>query len=275
MKTPTPKTYLSTELAKFDPITKEVNDFLKDFTSVEIAGVFDDEGYKAAKSDVKLMKQYIKRIEDQRVEGKALFLEGGRAVDAKSKEVKAIIDPVLLRRIDQIVAIDDEKEKQRKAKALLRHTRLTDAGYEYSNGAYRVGIKIMHPSAIETASEEEFNAQVIAGSEESARLKSEDEAKKVEDDRLAKENAALRARLAEVEKVEVFEPAVSSTGAPTRADFNPAVRSAETPTFGDTPLPKPQLYKNGFDACRTLAIEVVKNTTSKKEIIQELLNLIA
>jgi len=27
MKTPTPKTYLSTELAKFDPITKEVNDF--------------------------------------------------------------------------------------------------------------------------------------------------------------------------------------------------------------------------------------------------------
>lgn len=258
--------YLDQQLSKYDEVVGDLNARLADFKDITL-GLFDDEGYNAAKKDVREIKSIKKAIEDKRKELKQIYLDGGRAVDARAKELQEIVDPVLNKRIEAIDNVDREKERQRKALVMARTKELTDVGFDFSVGAYRLGVKIIHANAIESANDAEWNDIIEQGKIEKARLDEEISAKKAEDDRLAKENAELKAKLAELENV--AKPIESTPPPATQQKAYDVAYVAEKPDV----MPKPQLYKSGFDACRTLAIAIVENTKSKKEIIEQLKSL--
>jgi len=270
--------FLQLQLEKFEDVTIGLEKRLEDFTDITIP-IFDDDAMKAAKADVRELRKYKKAIDDKRKELKDPYLNGGRAIDAKAKQWAALIEPVEKARIEAIDKVTREMDAIRRKKAQERTRELTGAGFEFSAGAYRIGTKVVHGQAIDESSDDEWKAIIAGGKEEKERLAKEAEAKRIEDERLAKENAELKAKLAKLEaKEDPFketsepkaEAAPTNTGAPTRVDYIPPKTSDRTEMFGDTPLEKPTLYKNGFDAARTLAIAIVQKTSSKKEIINAL-----
>lgn len=270
MKTkPTETTFLETQLSKFDEVAANLDEQLKDYKGITIA-LYDDEAYKTAKKDFREVKSISKAIEDKRKELKQLYLDGGRAVDGRAKELQAVVEPVANEIADAIDAIDREKARLMKLKVDTRQQELTGVGYDFSAGAYRLGAKVIHASVFETATDDEWKQIITDGQAEKIRVDEEAAAKKTEDERLAKENAELKAKLAALEA----KPSTAVV-APPVDNYSPTIASDRTEPYNvafiaDTPTEKPTLYKHGFDACRTLAIEIIREHSKKTEMINEL-----
>ncbi len=244
--------FLQTQLSQFDAVADNLRGRMSEYENITIA-LFDEQAMATAKKDVRELRKIKNSIDTKRKELKQIYLEGGRAVDAEAKKYIAIVDPVIEQRIEAIDKVTREMDAIRRKKANERTRQLTDCGFEFSAGAYRLGSKVVHAIAIDETNDEDWKALIEAGKIERKRI--EDETAQAK--QLEAENKALKAKLAAME-----------TPAP------PKQKPAEpVAMFGDTPIEKPILYKNGFDAARTLAIAIVQKTASKKEIIQQLKTL--
>lgn len=255
--------FLQTQLAQFDAVADNLRGRMSEYENITIA-LFDEQAMATAKKDVRELRKIKNSIDTKRKELKQIYLEGGRAVDAEAKKYISIVDPVIEQRIEAIDKVTREMDAIRRKKANERTRELTDCGFEFSAGAYRLGSKVVHAIAIDETNDEDWKALIEAGKIERKRI--EDETAQAK--QLEAENKALKAKLAEMETP--APPKTKTTGAPFQHQSDNPRTSDRTEMFGDTPIEKPILYKNGFDAARTLAIAIVQKTASKKEIIQQL-----
>ena len=237
-------------------------------SDVTIANLFDDAGLKQAKSNLRSLKSLDSAIENKRKELKAIALEYGRAVDGRAKELFAISAPHRESLEAKIKTVEDEREAQRRKLELERIGKLTAAGYEFTGGYYRVGVKMIEPSQITKLSDEHFDLIVEQGAQERKRLIAEREALRIEQERIEAEWAAMAAERAELEalrrandeakRVEV--EVVPQQPAPQAVDM-----------FAPKPTQQSLDYERGFNACKSLALAILAESETYKtrpQIIQ-------
>ena len=236
-------------------------------SDIKIANLFDDAGLKQAKSNLRSLKSLDSQIEGKRKELKAIALEYGRAVDGRAKELFAITAPHRDKLEAEIKAVEDEREAQRRKLELERIAQLTAAGYEFTGGYYRVGVKMIHPEQITKLSDDDFKLIVQQGAEERERLNAERE--RIEAERVAAEQERLRieqerAALA-AERKELDALRRANDEAKAVAVDEPAPAPSPVDEFFAPPKPTHSMdYERGFEACKSLALAILAQTDQYK-----------
>jgi hypothetical protein len=257
------QTLAEQELVKYDEIAQQIKQQLPNVDDYVINGVWDENGYEAAKRAYRDTRKLANAIDNRRKEIKAPILEAGRAVDARAKELYEICKPVEDELSRRIASVDMEREAIKRAKRKQREADLLGAGYEYSVGAYRIGDQVVVAEAIDEASNDEWQGIIERGKAAAERVREEREKQRKEREEL-EELRREKAKL-ELEIAAAKEPVVSA----------PEPEPEPKPQPQPQPQPEPQIdpYASGFDACRTLCIEIVKVTSSRRDIIAEIENL--
>jgi DNA repair exonuclease SbcCD ATPase subunit len=254
-------------LEAYKPLEAEIKTALPSLDEVVINGTWDDNGYKAAKSSLRAAKSVRSTIDKKRKELKAIALEYGRAVDAKGNELMALCDPTINEIERRIAAVDIERERIKNEQRDRRSKELNEVGYAFSMGAYRLGAEIVHPSAMDDATEEDWRGILERGRKEADRLRAEAEVARAEADRLRAEAEKLRAERAELERMQ-RELEAARNPAPTPAE--PTEPTEPTPAairFTPQPPAASPEYIAGFNACRSLCIEIVNKYSKRSEMI--------
>lgn len=248
-------------LAQYDEVEAQLRSSLPNTSEYVINGIWDDDGYKAAKSALRTTKQLRSSIEAKRKELKAIALEYGRAVDGKAKELTEIVNEPIGDLESKIAAIDNEKERLRNERRNERTKELTAAGYEFSAGAYRVGAEIVHPTAIDDADDDDWQRILERGAKAKAEQEERQRKEAEERERLLKveqENARLRRELEQAQRMAAQEP-------------EPQPKPAPAPEPEPAPQPKrSESYEAGFSAAQTLAIEIVGRAKTRKDMLDEI-----
>jgi hypothetical protein len=237
----------------YDPIAATLHEQAAELSNVTIANIFDDDGLKLAKSNLRGIKSLDSKIEAKRKELKAIALEYGRAVDGRAKELFAISAPHRESLESKIKAVEDEREAQRRKLELERIGQLTEAGYEFIGGYYRVGVKMIEPAQITKLSDEDFELIVTTGKAERDRLQSERIALEAERQRIAAERAAMEAERAELAALRASNDEPKLVPEPTPEPVPSPVDEFFAP-------PKPQQsidYERGFEACKSLVLAIL------------------
>ena len=229
-------------------------------SDITIANIFDDAGLKQAKSNLRSLKSLDSAIENKRKELKAIALEYGRAVDGRAKELFAISAPHRESLEAKIKAVEDEREAQRRKLELERIAKLTAAGYEFTGGYYRVGVKMIEPSQITKLSDEDFDHIVYQGKQERDRVIAEREALRVEQERIEAERAAMAAERAELESLRRANDEAKRVDEP--APQQPAPSPAEI--FAPKPTQQSLDYERGFNACKSLVLAILAESETYK-----------
>lgn len=255
----------------YDEIAATLHDQASALSTVTIANIFDDAGLKQAKSNLRSLKSLDSQIENKRKELKAIALEYGRAVDGRAKELFAISAPHRESLEAKIKAVEDEREAQRRKLELERIDKLTAAGYEFTGGYYRVGVKMIEPSQITKLSDEDFDHIVNQGAQERQRLIAELEALRVEQERIEAERAAMAAERAELDALRRANDEAKRI----EVEPAPAPEPKPAPQPADIFAPKPTQqsldYERGFNACKSLALAILAESETYKtrpQIIQ-------
>lgn len=109
------------ELVKFDVVVPAVNELAKEFLPLKIQSVEDKEGYSEVTKALRFIVSKRTAVEDKRKELKADSLAYGRAVDARAKEITALLEPIESHlkdeknRIDTVIErlkAEEEEKKQ-------------------------------------------------------------------------------------------------------------------------------------------------------------------
>jgi hypothetical protein len=213
------------ELQKYNVTDAAIAKLNAEYMSLAVKDANDKQGYevcKAARIDIK--KRRVE-VEKTRVILKAESLEYGRRVDGEAKRITALLEPIEIHLIGQEKIVDDEKarikaeeEAKEAARVQARIDRLESMGMGLVAGHYRLpygaeGVAV--PVAIlKVCTDEQFTQFVEKIQEkkdaEDARVKAEDDARKVESERLAKVSAdqeSERLRLAEITRRQAAEQA--------------------------------------------------------------------
>ena len=109
------------ELVKFDIVVPAVNELAKEFLPLKIQSVEDKDGYSEVTKALRFIVSKRTAVEDKRKELKADSLSYGRAVDARAKEITALLEPIEYHlkdeknRIDTVIErlkAEEEEKKQ-------------------------------------------------------------------------------------------------------------------------------------------------------------------
>jgi len=144
--------------------------------AIRIKGIDDETGIATAKEHRKTVVGWRISVEKTRKEAKAEFLEAGRKVDQKAKDIQALIEPLELHLNEQLEDIETQlrliaKQKEDAIYA-VRLQRLTDAGGE------------MHEETVRVMTDEAFDLAVEqAQAKPTARLAAEQKAREEEAER--------------------------------------------------------------------------------------------
>lgn len=254
-------------LDAYKPVEAQIRQALPNLDDYVINGLFDDEGYKAAKSALRQSKSAKSAIEAKRKELKAIALEYGRAVDSEAKRLVEIVEPTITTLEQRIAAIDIEKERLRNEQRDRRTKEMTAIGYEFSMGAYRIGTDVIHPSALDSASDEDWAMLMQRGrtaAEQELQRREEDERRRQELAELRAERERIEAERAELERLRNPQPEPEPQPEIVEVKFNPEF----------VPLYEPSAeYVSGFNAMRSLALAIVQRSSKRSEMIDELNNV--
>lgn len=99
------------ELTKFDVVVPAVNELAKEFMPLKIISLDDAEGYAEVSKALRFIVSKRTAVEEKRKELKADSLTYGRAVDARAKEITAMLEPIESHLKAEKQRIDDEKER--------------------------------------------------------------------------------------------------------------------------------------------------------------------
>jgi hypothetical protein len=255
-------TVIDQAVRAYDEIAATLEIQASALSDITIANIFDDAGLKQAKSNLRSLKSLDSAIENKRKELKAIALEYGRAVDGRAKELFAISAPHREALEAKIKTVEDEREAQRRKLEMERIAKLTAAGYEFTGGYYRVGVKMIEPSQITKLSDEDFDHIVSQGAQERKRLIAELEALRLEQERLEAERAAMAAERAELEALRRANDEAKRVEEP--EPIAPAVFAPPKPQ-------RPMDYERGFNACKSLVLAILVESETYKtrpQIIQ-------
>jgi hypothetical protein len=112
------------ELVKFDVVVPAVNELAKEFLPLKIQSVDDKEGYSEVTKALRFIVSKRTAVEDKRKELKADSLAYGRAVDARAKEITALLEPIESHlkdeknRIDTVIERLKAEEEEKKQKGI-------------------------------------------------------------------------------------------------------------------------------------------------------------
>ena len=269
-------TLLKTELAKFDHIAAEIKSNLPKVDDYVINGVWDDNGIDAAKAAHRRVRGLVNDIERTRKAIKEPIIAAGKAVDERARELVALTEPTDHELKRRIADIEMQREAIKQAKRHERTQQLTAAGFTFSEGAYRVGDQVVVASAIDDATDEEWTGIIQRGEAAAERVRQERAAMEAERERIRLEREQLEAEKRELEKLRRSMASVNTEDAAPEVFDEPAEQAAEhAPEVTAQVMPEhshlvTDEYRAGFDACRTLAISIVKKCAKKSEMIQML-----
>ena len=270
-------TLLKTELAKFDQVAAEIKTNLPNLDDYVINGVWDDQGLDSAKAAHRRVRSLVNDIERTRKAIKEPIVVAGRAVDDRAKELVKLTEPTDMELKRRIADIEMQREAIKQQKRHERTQQLTGAGFTFFEGAYRVGDQVVVASAIDDATDDEWSGIIERGKAAAERVRKEREAMEAERERIRLEREAMEAEKRELEKLRCSMASVNTE------DAEPAVFEDEEQVTGqqhgqvtvqvtDQVMPEhihlvTDEYRAGFDACRTLAMEIVKKCAKKSEMI--------
>ena len=131
------------ELKKYDEVTPAIEELKQNFLPLKIDSIDDKDGYNAVSKALRFVVNKRNLIEDKRKELKADSLTYGRAVDARAKEITAMLCPIEEHlksektKIDNLLLeIEQQAEKERQAKVAERHIILINNGMELIGQEY-------------------------------------------------------------------------------------------------------------------------------------------
>lgn len=259
-------TVITQALAEYKPLEANISNALPKVDEIVINGTWDENGYKSAKAALRQAKSVRKSIDEKRKQLKAVALEYSRAVDSEGNRLMALCDPTITEIEQRIAAIDVERERIKNEQRTRRAAELTEAGFTFSLGAYRIGAEIVHPSAIDDADESDWALILQRGHNEAERVKAEAE-------RIAKERAELQRQQEELnrerEKLARERAEAERAAAPVS---EPKPTPVERVFF--TPQNKPSAeYIAGYNACRSLCIAIVGKYGKRSEMVDAINNL--
>lgn len=132
---PTFEQLIKQELTKFDVVIPAVNELAQEFMPLKIESIEDKDGYAQVSKALKFVISKRTAVEEKRKELKADSLAFGRAVDARAKEITAMLSPIEEHlknekaKIDaEIERIKQEEEKRKQEVINSRSRRLFDLG---------------------------------------------------------------------------------------------------------------------------------------------------
>lgn len=179
---------IESELAVFNPIVAGLSELKEQAQKLSVKGVDDKEGYKAVKSfRTQKVVKLRKAIEDKRKEIKSFYLEAGKAIDSRAKEIFNQIELVENYLESQEKIVDDEQERIKAEKAKIIAERVDKRTQALRQIEFN---DVIFPKFLEEASDEEF-LEFIKPKYEAYKLKKQKEA----------EEKAEMERLREVERV--------------------------------------------------------------------------
>lgn len=131
------------ELSKYDAVIPRVEELKANYMSLTIESMEDKDGYAKVKEALRHIVSKRNEIEEKRRELKADSLAFGRAVDARAKEITALISPIEEYLKSQKSRIDDEiesirlkEEMEKQARLRSRHDALVSAGMRLVGNEY-------------------------------------------------------------------------------------------------------------------------------------------
>ena len=252
---------LKTELAKFDHLAVTILDKLPCLDDYIINGVWDDAGLEAAKAAHRRVRALVNDIERQRKEIKEPILAAGKAVDERAKELVNLTENVDHELKRRIADIEMQREAIKQEKRHNRTAELTQAGYEFTAGAYRIGDQVIVASAIDDATDDEWIGIIERGKAAAERVKLERAAHEAELERIKLEREQLEMERRELDKLRKSMASQHTEDAEPESidEIEDATDNISNNISAD--------YVSGFNACRTLAMQIVIKCSKRSEII--------
>lgn len=177
----------------------------EEYSQLEIAGVTDTEGYRKVTNAIAKVRAARTSVEKTRKELKADALEFGRRVDARAREITALLEPLEEELKAKKEAIDNEKERIKQEKMLAEQRKLDgrlkqlfDLGAQFNGASYYLGESNTTGLFVKECSDEQFT--VLVKSFEASQVKIAEQ-KEIERQRLEAEEKE-RQRLAEERRIE-------------------------------------------------------------------------
>lgn len=102
------------ELTKFDVVVPKVAELSAEFMPLKIASLEDKDGYNEVSKALRFVISKRTAVEEKRKELKADSLAFGRAVDARAKEITAMLSPIEDHLKSEKQRIDDEIENMKR-----------------------------------------------------------------------------------------------------------------------------------------------------------------
>ncbi len=198
LSTPTVEQVTSLAIQSYGITDKTIAELKQDYGKLTIAGVEDKETYATANSAIGRIRSMRTGIEAKRKEIKEPFLRAGQAIDAEAKRLTAEIQPIEEHLKSQVLAIDQEAERRRKAEEIRRVKLLTDAGFTLLGQNYVAGNVVVHWDDVTQYTEAQLQETIAAGVAALEAINQEQERQRLaaeEAQRKQKELADLEAQL--------------------------------------------------------------------------------
>lgn len=194
---------INQEIGKFNLADAAIAQMKSEAAQIEIKGMEDKAGYKAAKEMLSKVKKTRTSVEAKRKDLKSEYLEIGRGIDGEAKRLTDSILEIEEPLSEKIKIIDEqiqaEKErKEREAEETLkkRVEELISLGLEFNGMLYVCGNISLDVITIKNLNDKDYEVLKSKVTIEKERLEKEEAERKAEEERIEAE------RKAEAERVE-------------------------------------------------------------------------
>lgn len=187
---------VSKEIAKYDKVIPAIAELKKEYMGLTIAGIDDEDGYKAVSKGLRFVTSKGTAVEAVRKQLKKPYLDIGTAIDKRAAEIVAMIAPIKTYLKDTKQVVDDarvkretELEEQRQRILKYRNDMLIQAGMSLIGNTYiwkdpfdtNVEETLLYVN-IETMDDTDFNEEVkkIVDLQSAATQRRNDEQAKLE-----------------------------------------------------------------------------------------------
>jgi hypothetical protein len=145
------------ELTKYDSVVPAVNELAKEFMPLKIQSLDDKDGYNEVSKALRFIVSKRTAVEEKRKELKADSLAYGRAVDARAKEIIAMLDPIESHLKNERLRIDSEIERLKAEEEEKKKSFINDRiNALISLGMYQTMTEFIWRSTLNPEEEENF-----------------------------------------------------------------------------------------------------------------------
>lgn len=204
---------VETQVKKFNEYEASI-EAVKPYSKLVIIDIEDKEGAITVSSARKECKRLLAKIESDRKDIKAPFLEACKTIDSKASEYKTSVQEVKLHLENEEAKIEAQKQKilqEKQAKIEAEVQRRIDliltCDVLFTGFSYQLGSVQIMQTEIESLNNDEFSSRfsdlqaIDTELKEAAKLKAEQD--KIESDRLERQRKELEAKQGELDRKEL------------------------------------------------------------------------